>query len=259
MRRVFWLGLVIAILASLLAVAIPSKSSADNVVFGFKAKGTIVPGDIVALDQSQPNTVVLAPANDPGRIYGVAISSDQAPITVADNNSEVFVATSGSYPVIATNQKGDIHTGDYISLSSKDGIAAKADDKTPFVLGRALEDFKTTSNGVITGKANVQISPGANPFLKNDLGVPHFLRRLAEGVAGKPLSALRIYVALGMFIISVAAASGLMAIGVKSGMIAIGRNPLSRHSVMQSLGQVLALSSAVFVTSLFGIYLLLRL
>lgn len=259
MRRVFWLSLTSGFVVLFLLFAWSAKSSADNVVFGFKAIGHIVPGNIVALDQSQPNSVVLAPSNDPGRIYGVAIAPDQAPITVAENNSQIFVATSGSYPVIASNEKGNIKTGDYISMSSHDGIAAKADSKTPFILGRALDDFKTNSDGVTTGQANVQISPGANPFLKNDLGVPHFLRNLTETIAGKPLSALRIYVSLGMFVIAVASAAGLMAIGVKSGMIAIGRNPLSRHSVMQGLGQVLALSAAVFISSLFGIYLLLRL
>ncbi len=253
--------LVLAFFLLLMAVAaIPSSPArADNVVLGYKAKGEIVAGNIVALDKSQPNTVVLAPSDDPGRIFGVAIESSQAPITVEDANTKVFVATSGTYPVIATNAKGDIKTGDYISLSDKDGIAAKATEKTPFVLGRALEDFKAATNGVFTGKASVQISPGANPFLKNDIGVPKFLRRLTESVAGKPLSALRIYVSLAMFVVAVGASAGLLIVGVKSGMIAIGRNPLSRHSVVQSLGQIMVLAVAIFITSLFGIYLLLRL
>ncbi|MBI4034447.1 hypothetical protein HY380_00950 [Candidatus Saccharibacteria bacterium] len=235
------------------------RSSADNVVFGFKAKGTIVPGNIVALDKEEVNTVILAPADDPGRIYGVAIQSKQAPITVQDNTSQVFVATSGSYPVIATNEKGDILTGDYISLSDQDGIAAKATDKTPFVLGRALEDFKPQASGNVAGKASVQISPGANPFLKNDIGVPKFLRRLAEAIAGKPLSAIRIYISLAMFLVGLLASAGLLSIGVKSGMIAIGRNPLSRHSVLQSIWQVIGIASTIFFISLVGIYLVLRL
>lgn len=255
--RPAWLLLAGASLTISLAWPIPAK--ADNVVFGFRAKGEIIPGNIVALDKNVSNTVVLAPANDPGRIYGVAIESSQAPITVQDADTDVFVATSGSYPVLATSEKGEIQTGDYISMSSKDGIAAKANEKTPFILGRALEDFRSSTGGNITGKANVQVSPGANPFLKNDIGVPKFLRRLTEGIAGKPLSSLRIYVSLGMFLVAVAASSGLLIVGVKSGMIAIGRNPLSRHSVIQSLGQVIAVSGAIFITSLFGIYLLLKL
>ena len=216
-------------------------------------------GGSVITDKEQPNTDILAPANDPGRIYGVVINYSQAPITVQDNSSQVFVATTGSYPVIATAEKGDIITGDYIALSSRDGIAAKANNKDPYVLGRALEDFKPTGSGNVAGKANVQINPGANPFLKNDVGVPKFLRRLTESIAGKPLSALRIYVALAMFVVAVAASGGLLAIGVKSGMIAIGRNPLSRHSVLQSLWQVIGVSAAIFVFSILGIFILLRL
>ncbi len=257
MRRAIRLALATSVIVLNLLVVLPAR--ADNVVFCFKAIGTVVPGNIVALDKNQPNTVILAPANDPGRIYGVAIQSSQAPITVQDSGCQVFVATSGSYPVLATAEHGDIKTGDYISLASKDGVAARATDKTPYVLGRALEDFKAAGQGSIAGKANVQISPGANPFLKNDLGVPKFLRRLTESVAGKPLSAIRIYTAVGMFVVAVAASAGLLAIGVKSGMIAIGRNPLSRHSVLQSLTQVLAVAGLIFLCSLFGIYLLLRL
>lgn len=258
-RVSIWKLVAVILLGLTLFFSLSSKTQADNVVFGFRTKGNIIPGNIVALDKDQPNTVILAPAGDPGRIYGVVIESKQAPITIQDANTQVYVATSGSYPVIATAEKGDIKTGDYISLSSKDGVAAKASDKTPFVLGRALEDFKAAANGDITGKANVQISPGANPFLKNDIGVPKFLRRLTEAVAGKPLSAVRIYVSLAMFVVAVAASAGLLAVGVKNGMIAIGRNPLSRHSVVQSLGQVVAVAVAIFITSLFGIYLLLRL
>ena len=259
MKRLFALVLAFTVLLVTPVLSLPPVAHADNVVFGFKAIGKVVPGDIVALDKTQPNTVILAPSGDPGRIYGVAIEPNQAPITVQDPTTQVYVATSGSYPVIATNEKGDIHTGDYISLSSKDGIAAKATEKEPFVLGRALEDFKNNGSGGLAGKANVQISPGANPYLKNDIGVPKFLRRLAETVAGKPLSAMRIYISLAMFVVASAATAGLLITGVKSGMIAIGRNPLSRHSVLQSLGQVMMVAAAIFLVSLFGIYLLLKL
>lgn len=260
-----WLSVKLLAVAVLLAlVGIGGQARADTIIRSFNSKGDVKPGQVVALVVTDKNTVELAPANDPTRIYGVAVEQSAAPVTVQQPGQNIFVATSGIYPVLVSTENGPITAGDYLSMSSADGIAAKIKGQT-FVVGRAAQNFDGSSgslgagkNGSAIGKISVQIAPGKNPLQREDTAVPALLRRLGEAIAGKPLSASRIYAALVIFIITVAIAFSLLWAGVRSGMIAIGRNPLSKHSIMQSLAQVIIASAIVFVGGLFGIYLLLR-
>jgi hypothetical protein len=249
-------------------VGLATVTHADTIVRGFKAKGPLQPGWVVALDKNSANTVVAAPASDPGRIYGVVIDPSQAPVTVRQQGQQMYVANSGAYQTLVTLSGGIITPGDYISMSSTDGIGARANQHQGFVLGQALEKFDG-KNGVITtgadglaiGRVAVSIIPGKNPLVKNDTAIPSFLRKIAQGVAGteKDLTAARIWAALAIFIVSVIIAFGVLWIGIRSGMVAIGRNPLSRHSIMQSLLQVIVIAVLVLITGLVGVYLLLKL
>ncbi len=261
-----WLSLKLLAATVLLSlVGACSYAAADTVARSFNGKGNIKPGQVVALVPSVKNTVELAPANDPTSIYGVAVEQTAAPVTIQQPGQNVFVATGGLYPVLVSTENGSIAAGDYLSISSVDGIAAKLTKRQTYVLGRASQAFDgsagklgTGKNGSPIGKIPVQIAPGKNPNLREDTAVPTPLRKLGESIAGKPLSAGRIYSALIIFIVTAVIAVGLLWVGIRSGMIAIGRNPLSKHSIMQNLAQVIVASAIVFVGGLFGIYLLLR-
>lgn len=260
-----WLSLKLLAVAVLLALAgMISHAQADTITHTFNAKGNIESGRVVALVVSDKNTVELVPASDPTRIYGVAVEQNAAPVTVQQAGQNIFVATGGVYPVLVSTENGPIVAGDYLSMSSSDGIAAKLKGQT-YVVGRATQNFDGQSdsvgsgkNGSVIGKISVQVAPGKNPLLREDTAVPAPLRKLGESIAGKPLSASRIYAALIIFIITAAIAFGLLWVGVRSGMIAVGRNPLSKHSIMQGLIQVIVASTIVFAGGLFGIYLFLR-
>lgn len=260
-----WLSLKLLSLAVLLAlVGIGGFAAADTITHSFNGKGNIEPGRVVALVATDKKTVELAPASDPTRIYGVVVEQSAAPVTIQEPGQNVFVATGGVYPVFVSTENGPIVAGDYLSMSSSDGIAAKAKGQT-FIVGQASQNFDGQSgslgsgkNGSVIGKISVQVAPGKNPLMREDTTVPSLLRKLGEAIAGKPLSAIRIYAALIIFMITAAIAFGLLWVGVRSGMIAIGRNPLSKHSIMQSLAQVIVASAIVFVGGLFGIYLFLR-
>lgn len=261
-----WLSPKLLAVAALLALAgIAVHVQADTITRSFIAKGNIEPGRVVALVTTDKNSVEVAPTGDPTRIYGVAVEQSAAPVTIQQAGQNVFVATGGTYPVLVSTENGPIVIGDYLSMSSADGIAAKITDRQMFVLGRAAQNFdgKTGSlgsgkDGSVIGKISVQVAPGKNPLLSEDTTVPALLRKLGEAIAGKQLSASRIYAALIIFLVTASVAFGLLWVGVRSGMIAIGRNPLSKHSIMQSLAQVIVASAIVFISGLFGIYLFLR-
>ena len=54
-------------------------------------------------------------------------------------------------------------------------------------------------------------------------------------------------------------AGSLIYSAVRSSLIAIGRNPLSKKSIIRGLFQVVIIGLMVFLSGIFGVYLLLRL
>jgi hypothetical protein len=250
---------------SVLLFAASGQAFADTIVRGFKATTPLEPGIIVALDKSSKNTVEPVPGKEAERIYGVVIDPAQAPLTVRQQGQQTFVAIGGNYSVLVSNENGNIQTGDYVSISSIDGIGAKASQQST-VLGRALEGFDgksdvitTTSDGHALGSIELSIVPGKNPLVKNDISIPAPLKRFGEAVAGKNVSAARIYAALAIFFATSVIAAIVLWVGIRSGIIAIGRNPLSKHSIMSSLVQVVITAVLIFIVGMFGVYLLLRL
>lgn len=238
---------------------------AEDLLRGFDSSSALQPGLVVAISKDSSKKVEPASIKDINRIYGVVVDSGDASATISNPGQKVFVATAGQYGVLASVENGEIVIGDYISLSSTDGIAAKATSDQNYILGRALENFDgkskaltTTTNGMAVGKIATSVSPGKNPLAVRDLAMPKQLRRIGEIIAGKNVSAVRIYAALILFLATLVIATSLIWVGVRSGMVAIGRNPLSRHSVIRSIVQVLAIDVLVFVIGIFGVYLLLR-
>lgn len=230
---------------------------ADSFAYSFSSKGSIKAGQVVALSKADKNTVELAPAKDLSRIYGVAVNPTDAPIAIQNPGQNVVVATSGKYKVLTSTENGPIAAGDYLSLSSHDGIAAKVRSGQAYIIGRATESFNPSGKGT-TGMVSTSIMPGKSPSSLQIVWVPTLLRRLGETIAGKPLSASRIYSALAIFMVAALIALTLLWAGVKNGLIAIGRNPLSQHSILRSLVQIIIASCIVFAGGLFGVYLFLR-
>ncbi len=254
-----------AILLAALAFSLIPSAFADSFVQGFKTSGNLQPGMIVALSHSLATTVVASPANDPSRIYGVVINQNDAPVTLNQQGQKVFVASGGTYPVLASVQNGSINPGDYISMSATDGIGAKATNQQSAVLGQAVDGFNGGKNvvshvaGYAVGSVAVTINPTKNPLLLNDVAVPSPVRRISQAVAGKTVSGVRIYAALAIFIIAASVAGIMLWVGVRNGMVAIGRNPLSRTSILNGLFQVVAVAFLIFIIGLVGVYLILKL
>ena len=47
--------------------------------------------------------------------------------------------------------------------------------------------------------------------------------------------------------------------GARGSLISVGRNPLSKGAILKGLIQIVILSLTVFITGMFGVYLLLKL
>ncbi|MBX4190655.1 hypothetical protein KW794_01060 [Candidatus Saccharibacteria bacterium] len=255
----------ILLLATVLLVAIFARAaSADNVVQGYAASEPVQPGMVVTIDKAASKSVKPAPADNSNLIYGVAVDPSDAPITLVGQNSKVFVATTGTYQVLVTAGAGPIKPGDYISMSSINGIAGKAQVGQPVILGKAQSSFNgndnvvSTSDKVKIGRVYISIGVAKNPLANSDPTLPFFLRKVANSVANRSVPVIRVYTALLIFLLAVVATVVILWSGVNSSLISLGRNPLSRHVIFSGMYKVVFTGLGVLIIGLAGVYLLLK-
>ena len=138
-----------------------------------------------------------------------------------------------------SNQEGDIAAGDYLTLSSIDGVAMKAGDQEVTVFGRAnagftpssvslgtasLKDTDGKTKTVRLGSIPVTIDIKNNPNHKStEAKLPDFLRRVGKAVAEKEVSPIRMYLSIGIAVISLIAAIAVLYAGVRNSVISIGQ------------------------------------
>lgn len=271
-------NVTIALIGYALVAAVPAVLAADQqngIAQSYSTDATIRQGMVVGLKQGDSSKVVPLTADDVTAMLGVAISASDAPLTLSGSSGrQVYVASSGRYNVLVSNQNGSIASGDYISISALNGIGMKADDSEPTVLGKAAASFngvggdstdtlKTGDGGVrtvIIGSIPVDINVTNNPNGSHGLGdLPGFLQIATNSVTSKPVSPARVYLSLAILILAAFIAGSLLYSGVRSGLVSIGRNPLAKRSILRGLLQVVLTSLIVLIIGLFAVYLLLRL
>jgi hypothetical protein len=204
---------------------------------------------------------------------------DRNQLAFAVSNSavqnETYVAVSGTYNVLVSTQGGVINSGDYITLSSLDGIGMKASTDQKTVFGRAagsfdgksltlgttqLKDSSGATKTVTLGTVPVTINIQRNPMIKSTkVNVPNWLERLGVQIAEKQISPIRIYLSMGITAVSLITAIVMLYAGVRNAIIAIGRNPMTKRSIFRALLEVILTSILVLVIGLFAVYLLLKL
>lgn len=262
--------------AGVLLALLAGTAAAQNVTQGYDADQTLENGLIVRLKPSDAKKVEATKAANAGDMLGVTVASTAAPVSLSDpTKQQVFVATFGQYDVLVSNQNGAIKAGDFVTISSLDGVGMKADHTNQFVLGKALEGFagindadsQVSLSGSQGSKRNVglkrisvDISVAHNPTYSGDkvAGVPQFLTNIARSVTSKPLTALRIYSALAAILGALLIAGWVLYAGIHSGLTAVGRNPLAKSAIMRSLISVILSAVVVVIVGLIAVYLLLK-
>lgn len=264
----------ISLLSALAVVSVQYPIFAQAFTQGYGADIKMQRGQMVRLKDGDSSKVDVVTQESADKLHGVVVDANDAPVTLSSEGKKVFVATAGRYDVLVSTQNGKIRAGDYIATSAVDGIGMKAGSKEPFIIGRAMGDFDGSSNAIgdttikdskgaerkITiGRVPADIQVAGNPLLKaEEPNVPELLRKVSEAIAGKPVNAVRVYVGLFVFIVATFVAGTLMYGGVRSAIISIGRNPLGKKSIIRGMFQVIITGLIVFISGLFGVYLLLR-
>jgi hypothetical protein len=260
-------------LVSLIGLGFKGVTHAQSITQGYGTDETLQRGIIVNQKKDDPKKVERLNSENIEHMLGVTVNANDSPITLSADGQKAYVATVGKYDVLVTTQNGTIKTGDYISISAIEGLGMKADEKEPLALGKALADFDGKGNVLSTGTVKdatgkdatvsigrilVDINIGKNPLAKNDAAVPAFLKKASEAIAGKQVSAGRVYTSIVIFMITSMIAGAVLYAGIRSSIIAVGRNPLGRKGIMKSLIQVIITSFIIFIIGIIGVYLLLK-
>ena len=278
LSRIVLVLAVIVIAASAVVLPVAAQTVGGGSVQGYASDTLLDNGTIVQLTGKDANRVKIAKQAELQNMFGVVVDRNQLSVTLSSEalQNETFVAASGTYNVLVSTQGGSIASGDYVTLSSVNGVAMKAGTEEKTIFGRANGPFdgKGITLGEITlkdvnGNTNQTVKLGSIPVTidikknpndkstKSDL--PDFLQRLGQQIAEKEVSPIRIYLSLGITLISILAAIAILYSGVRNGVISIGRNPMSRKSIFRALLEVILTSILILIIGLFAVYLLLRL
>lgn len=276
----------LAVLAMVVAVGVPMTAHAADgsytygggSVQSYAADQPLDVGSVVELNSKNDSEVQLSTKSNLQNMFGVVVDKQELPITLSSDGlkNETFVAVSGTYRVLVSNEGGDVKPGDYVTMSSVNGVAMKAGTEQKTVFGRANAQFdasslvlsktqlkqadgsvnKEVSIGMVPVSVNIQRNPNIKST-KSDL--PDFLQRLGQAIAEKEVSPIRIYLSLAITAISLISGIIVLYSGVRNGIIAIGRNPMTKKSIFRALLEVILTSILILVIGLFAVYLLLRL
>lgn len=210
-----------------------------------------------------------AKISQPDRIIGVAVRMEDALLTVASTNSQVYVATSGEVQAYVLDLNGDIKQGDSLAISPVRGILMKASETTTGVMGVASEDFITDNADTIEvdnegstqtsrlGQIRINIDP------RVARGVPvegqSYFERLGRSFTNQDVTEVQILAAFVIFLVLLVVEGGLMYGAIASTITALGRNPYSKKLIYIAFLRSIGLACLVLLLGLGAMFLVLRL
>lgn len=276
-------GLIVVVVAVVLSGASAWALTSDGGVQSYAADTSLAAGTIVQLTGKDSRQVTSAKQSQLDAMFGVVVDRSQVSLRVTDDSlaNQTYVAASGAYSTLVSTQNGAIKKGDFVTLSSIDGVAMKAGtrDQQKTVFGRAQEDFdgkgvvlstttlkdtggkdvKTIQIGSVPVAIDVKTNPNEKEKVSTKANLPDQLQRIGMQIAEKEVNPIRIYLSIAITIISLIVAVIVVYSGVRSSVISIGRNPMSKKSIFRALLEVILTGLLIVIVGLFAVYLLLKL
>lgn len=262
------IGSITAILIAVPALPASAQSNSAIAQQFQTTKSDITAASLVSTQQGNSNSIELSSFEHPERLVGVV--SDNPLIELSNGDSGVQVVTSGLTKVLVTDINGSIASGDKITVSPIEGVGMKATENTT-VVGTAQSPLTTSKTQTIKDKSGkdvkvhiglITIQVGV-AFYNADNGkkssfIPSFLQELANNVAGRNVSAVRVLIAALILLLLFVSITVLLYSAVRSSIISIGRNPLSEQAVRKSLLQVAVTVLAVLLFAVALVFIVLR-
>lgn len=224
-------------------------------------------GSLVSLVAGSEQKIELATNTNARNFLGVNVSDGGSTLAVNKQENQTQVAVNGKVVALVSDIFGPIHKGDLLTISTIDGIAAKAmSDEN--VIGSAGADFSTTSQknttqNITSGNGqNQQVNIGPLEIelfriQKNTSGRPGFIGWV-ERVSGEPVAPFKMasvtVIAFGV----IASITAMSYSAIRTTITQSSRNPLARPVIMQVLARIFV---GVILIAIFGsllIYLVLK-
>lgn len=265
-------SLLIGIVLAAAAIA-PAASVSANIAKTYQTTSTIPSGSIVSLVPGRSGYVSLASYENGGSLLGIATEDNSSAVVINPAPNKVQVLLAGSASLLVSDLNGPVKSGDQISISPIKGVGMKAEPGFA-VLGTAqgaynghAKDANTiavkNTQGRITqaaiGYVMVEITIGAHGAAgSSGDGVVNTLVRSASLVAGRDVPVLAAVLSAVIAFVSLVALIVLIYGATRGSLISIGRNPLARVAIFESLAQVMAIATLIVATAILSIYLILR-
>ena len=266
-----WYGRVVVYVVSSLvlsAALFGAVSAVDDVSIGqtFQSNDQLAVGSLVSLDDG--SKIRASNTDTVSQLVGVV--TDSALLELSAKNDGYTVATSGTVTALVSDINGTINKGDPITASPVAGVGMKALTSTR-VIGSAQVSFsesdqKTTrevklSNGktrmITIASVPVQVNISYLEIDDKQSFLPTFLQQIANDVAGRSVSPLRVIVAMLVLLVGLGAAAVILSASVRSSIVSIGRNPLSAKAVHRSLFEAGGIGVGILIVMLIAVYLVL--
>lgn len=229
---------------------------------------SIAAAALVSIQQGNTNTVELSTIANTPRLVGVA--GEKPLIELSGGGSGLQVVTSGLTQTLVSDINGTVTNGDKITASPIEGVGMKATESS-VVVGTVQGNLSsvqtetrsiTTKNGkkqdVHIGLLPVQVSVAYYTVSAESAAfVPGFLQAIANNVAGRNVSPMRVLAATLILLLLFMSVTVLLYSAVRSSIISIGRNPLSESAVRKSLLEVGLTVLAVLLFASLVVYLIL--
>ncbi|MBD3366535.1 hypothetical protein GF360_04350 [candidate division WWE3 bacterium] len=169
-------------------------------------------------------------------MYGVVVEEPAIALNdrTLDAENSIRVISSGEAYIKVSTINGDIKMGDFLTSSSIEGVAQKA-DVSGYVIGTALEDYaneNTDATSVILAHIDIKSAYIPNRSQKNLL---NFLKTGATAPILSPLTTFRYLISAMVVIASFIV--GFSSFGKISGksVEALGRNPLAGRDIKSAV------------------------
>lgn len=262
-------GSLLFILLFLFVPSLGGVGGASSIAQGFQAASDdIVSGSLVSAQGDNPNTVELSNLENADLLVGIV--GEDSLIELSDGGSTAQVVVSGVTSALVSDINGEVRAGDRIAASPIAGVGMRAVENV-IIVGIAQEDLgsvDTSARTITDSQGNPHtVSVGLLPvqvgtvFYAGEQDgssfVPGFLQDLANTVAGRQVSPVRVLIAALVLVLLFVSVIVLLYSATKSSIISIGRNPLSEKAVHKSLFEIGLTVVGIMAFAVILIYLIL--